>query len=291
MDKLIRLFNDNLSNKDINKEETNQEIIIKSSITENYNESFIKELFTKVQKLFKNNKDPRYPKKTHNLKINGNSIKLNIEINGIGYWLCNIENIKLKYNILSIHSLINNNLLNNSSNINFENNEILFSNEKDQFTSYMFISYKIVYPISDKELNNKLYSFNLKGLSFGEYINFCKSFVEIYIHISVKLNLIASDELFFVNESFPEEIKIKLNEFIKNIESLENIIKLNKQKVEEEENISKEKYSKNIEKLREELKNSDYALQNYLKEYHKKDDNWKIFAYTFMKYCPIRFEK
>jgi hypothetical protein len=291
MDKLITLFNDNLSNKDINNEETHQETIIKSTITNVYNEYFVKELFTKVQKLFKNNKDPRYPKKTHNFKINGNSIKLNIEINGIGYWLCNIENIKLKYSILSIDSLINNNLLNNSSNINFENNEILFSNEEDQFTSYLFVSYKIVYPISDKELNNKLYSFNLKGLSFEEYISFCKSFVEIYIHISVKLNLIASDELFFVNESFPEEIKIKLNELIKNIESLENIIKLNKQKVEEEENISKGKYSKNIEKLREELKNSDYSLQNYLKEYHKKDDNWKIFAYTFMKHCPIRLEK
>jgi hypothetical protein len=291
MNKIIEIFNNNLLNKEVIQQDTTQENFIKSAITDTNNESFVKEVFTKVQKLFKNNKDPRYPKKTHNFKINGNSIKLNIEINGIGFWLCKIENISLKYNILSIESLISNNLLNNSSNIKFENNEILFSNEEQEFTSYLFISYKLVYPISEKELNNKLYSYNLKGLSFNDYISFCKSFVEIYIHISVKLNLIACDELFFVDESFPEEIKIKLNDLIKNVEFLENIIKLNKQKVEEDEIINNGKYSKTIENLKEELKNSEYALQNYLKDYHKKDDNWVVFAYTFMKYCPVTFEE
>jgi hypothetical protein len=260
-------------------------------MTDIYDESFVKEVFTKVQKLFKNNKDPRYPKKTHNFKINNNPMKLNIEINGIGYWLCKIDNISLKYNISSMESMNSNNLLNNSSIIKFENNQLLFSNEESQLTSYLFVSYKIVYPISEKELNNKLYSFNLKGLNLNDYISFCKSFVEIYIHISVKLNLIETDELFFIDESFPEEIKIKLNDLIKNVKFLENIIKLNKQKVEEDEITNKGKYSKTIENLKEELKNSEYALQNYLKDYHKKDDNWKIFAYTFMKNCPIRLEK
>jgi hypothetical protein len=287
MNKIIEIFNNNLLNKELIQQDTTQENFIKSAITDANNESFVKEVFTKVQKLFKNNKDPRYPKKTHNFKINGNFIKLNIEINGIGFWLCNLENISFKYNISSIESLISNNLLNSSSNIKFENNEILFSNEEAQYTSYLFVSSKLVYPISEKELNNKLYSFNLKGVSVNNYISFCKSFVEIYIHISVKLNLIACDELFFIDESFPEEIKIKLNDLIKNVEFLENITKLNKQKVEEDEITNKGKYSKTIENL----KNSEYALQNYLKDYHKKDNNWKVFAYTFMKYCPVTFEK
>ena len=112
MENLIEIFNKNIDNFDNNKEnippinyELLQKNFIDSSLPENDDESFVKELFEKTQKFFRNNKDGRYPKKVHNLKIKSAPIKLTLKINGIGYWLCEMTNISLKYNTMSVFAI------------------------------------------------------------------------------------------------------------------------------------------------------------------------------------------
>jgi len=319
MDKFVTIFNKNIDNFDSNKENIppiNYELIqknfIESSLPENNDESFVKELFEKAQKSFRSNKDGKYPKKVHNFKIKGVSVKLTLKINGIGYWLCEMTNVSLKYNTMSVFALEQNKLLNENSlfsdiqeyDYKFENNKLYLSslnndeneNENDnkndndsKYTNVLFISYNLVYPISKYECNDKLYTINLKGLSFLDYINFTKSFVEVYIYISTRYRYISLDEIFYLNNNFPIDIIEKINKLKMDLQNIiDNILEISKKIENEEVDGKKLKYFE-LSVLKDNLQKLEYEFQDYLKIFHKNNDNWKVFAYAFMKNCPISF--
>lgn len=317
MEHLIEIFNKNIEEFDNNKEniepvnyELLQKNFIDSSLPENDDADFVKELFEKAQKSFRNNKDGRYPKKIHNLKIKGVAVKLTLKINGIGYWLCEMTNISLKYNTMSVFAMDQNKLLNENSlfnitkvdDCNFQNNKLYLSslnideNENQneysndfKYTNILFISYNLVYPVSKYECNDKLYTINLKGLSFLDYINFTKSFVEIYIYISTRYRYISVDEIFYINNNFPVDIIEKINKLKLDLQNIiDNILEISK-KIENEEIDGKKLKYFELSILKDQLQKLEYEFQDYLKVFHKNDDNWKVFAYTFMKNCPIIF--
>jgi len=313
MDHLIEIFNKNIDNFESNKENTppvNYEILqkkfIDSSLPENDDIDFVKELFEKAQKSFRNNKDGRYPKKIHNLKVKGIPIKLTIKINGIGYWLCEMTNISLKYNIMSVFSMEQNKLLNENSlfkitgvdDCNFQNNKLYLSslnidenenNNDFKYTNILFVSYNLVYPVSKYECNDKLYTINLKGLSFLDYINFTKSFLEVYIYISTRYRYISVDEIFYINNDFPIDIIEKINKLKLDLQNIiDNILEISKKIENEEVDGKKLKYFE-LNTLKDNLQKLEYEFQDYLKVFHKNDDNWKVFAYAFMKNCPVNF--
>ena len=313
MEHLIEIFNKNIEEFDNNKEniepvnyELLQKNFIDSSLPENDDADFVKELFEKAQKSFRNNKDGRYPKKIHNLKIKGAPIKLTLKINGIGYWLCEMTNISLKYNTMSVFAMEQNKLLNENSlfnikrvdDCNFQNNKLYLSslnideneNSNDfKYTNILFISYNLVYPVSKYECNDKLYTINLKGLSFLDYINFTKSFIEIYIYISTRYRYISVDEIFYINNNFPVDIIEKINKLKLDLQNIiDNILEISK-KIENEEIDGKKLKYFELSILKDQLQKLEYEFQDYLKVFHKNDDNWKVFAYTFMKNCPVNF--
>ena len=313
MEHLIEIFNKNIEEFDNNKEnidpinyELLQKKFIDSSLPENDDADFVKELFEKAQKSFRNNKDGKYPKKIHNLKIKGVPIKLTLKINGIGYWLCEMTNISLKYNTMSVFAMEQNKLLNENSlfnikrvdDCNFQNNKLYLSslnideneNSNDfKYTNILFISYNLVYPVSKYECNDKLYTINLKGLSFLDYINFTKSFIEIYIYISTRYRYISLDEIFYINNNFPVDIIEKINKLKLDLQNIiDNILEISK-KIENEEIDGKKLKYFELSILKDQLQKLEYEFQDYLKVFHKNDDNWKVFAYTFMKNCPVNF--
>ena len=313
MEHLIEIFNKNIEEFDNNKEniepvnyELLQKNFIDSSLPENDDADFVKELFEKAQKSFRNNKDGKYPKKIHNLKIKGVPIKLTLKINGIGYWLCEMTNISLKYNTMSVFAMEQNKLLNENSlfnikrvdDCNFQNNKLYLSslnideneNSNDfKYTNILFISYNLVYPVSKYECNDKLYTINLKGLSFLDYINFTKSFIEIYIYISTRYRYISVDEIFYINNNFPVDIIEKINKLKLDLQNIiDNILEISK-KIENEEIDGKKLKYFELSILKDQLQKLEYEFQDYLKVFHKNDDNWKVFAYTFMKNCPVNF--
>ena len=313
MEHLIEIFNKNIEEFDNNKEnidpinyELLQKKFIDSSLPENDDADFVKELFEKAQKSFRNNKDGKYPKKIHNLKIKGVPIKLTLKINGIGYWLCEMTNISLKYNTMSVFAMEQNKLLNENSlfnikrvdDCNFQNNKLYLSslnideneNSNDfKYTNILFISYNLVYPVSKYECNDKLYTINLKGLSFLDYINFTKSFIEIYIYISTRYRYISVDEIFYINNNFPVDIIEKINKLKLDLQNIiDNILEISK-KIENEEIDGKKLKYFELSILKDQLQKLEYEFQDYLKVFHKNDDNWKVFAYTFMKNCPVNF--
>lgn len=307
MEHLIKIFNKNIDKIDNNKENIppiNYELLhkkfIDSSLPENDDADFVKELFEKAQKSFRNNKDGRYPKKVHNLKIKGMPIKLTLKINGIGYWLCEITNVSLKYDTMSVFALDQNKLLNENSLFNLEgaDDSRIFMREQDflqsvennyKYTNILFISYNLVYPISKYECNDKLYTINLKGLLFLDYINFTKSFVEVYIYISTRYRYVSLDEIFYLNNNFPINIIEKINKLKIDLQNIiDNILEISKKIENEEVDGKKLKYSE-LSDLKDQSQKLEYEFQDYLKVFHKNDDNWKVFAYTFMKNCPISF--
>ena len=313
MEHLIEIFNKNIEEFDNNKEniepvnyELLQKNFIDSSLPENDDADFVKELFEKAQKSFRNNKDGKYPKKIHNLKIKGVPIKLTLKINGIGYWLCEMTNISLKYNTMSVFAMEQNKLLNENSlfnikrvdDCNFQNNKLYLSslnideneNSNDfKYTNILFISYNLVYPVSKYECNDKLYTINLKGLSFLDYINFTKSFIEIYIYISTRYRYISLDEIFYINNNFPVDIIEKINKLKLDLQNIiDNILEISK-KIENEEIDGKKLKYFELSILKDQLQKLEYEFQDYLKVFHKNDHNWKVFLYAFMKNCPVNF--
>ena len=284
MNRFTAVFTDELTNVLFEKKST--VVSLSYASTDEYDESFVSELFTKIKKSFQNNKNPRYPKNKISIKVKGQPIKITLEVNGLGYWLCKVVSIKLKYNIISIDDLKSKQLL-DKADFNINNNHIEIHSTEEFLTEYLYVSYNMVYPISENEVNTTIYTIGMKHTNFAEYISFCKSFIEIYIHVSTKYKYISLQELFLIDDSFPEIIKIKINELILILQDKINIIIEKEEKVVIEEEKNKIKYNWDLDKSKDELKESNLDFQRTIKSFHEKDDNWKVFAYAFIKICPI----
>lgn len=299
----LQCLTENLDNPIIKRnEEDDQKEIIKKSANADYSEDFVKELFGKIH-------DTRVKVGVHNKKKSFNytitikndnildnifgkkspteKIKVNfkIEIDALGYWLCKIDGILLNNNSISVDILDTVNIgCIDDKEYHYEDGQIIFKRSDLVKTEYLYVSHRLIYPISINEFNYTLMRSNKREFRYSEYIRYCKCDIEVIIYISTNYRLLSLDEIFFKSDLFPNEINNKIDE-IKNIVSL-RIPNLN----ELEEKARPKKNKNNYPFKSKEEEAYDQAVSEFfssIKTFFTKDDNWKVFAYAFIKKCPV----
>lgn len=299
----LQRLTENLDNPIIKRnEEDDQKIIIKNSSNDEYSEDFVKELFEKIhdtrvkvgvhnrKKSFnytitvKNDNilDNIFGKKSTNEKI---KVTLKIEIDGLGYWLCKISGIFLNNTSISVDELDTDNICCiDDKEYHYEDGQIIFKRSDLLKTEYLYVSHRLIYPISINEFNYTLMRSNKREFRYSEYIRHCKCDLEVSIYISTNYRFVSLDEIFFKSDLFPNEINNKIDE-IKNIVSL-RIPNLNE--LEEKAKAKKNKNDYPFKSKEEET--YDQAVSEFfssIKTFFNNGDNWKVFAYTFIKKCPV----
>jgi hypothetical protein len=299
----LQRLTENLDNPIIKRnEEDDQKEIIKKSANSEYNEDFVKELFQKIhdtrvkvgvhnrKKSFnytiaiKNDNvfDNIFSKKSTNEKI---KVTLKIEIDGLGYWLCKISGIFLNNTSISVAELDNINIgCIDDKEYHYEDGQIIFKRSDLLKTEYIYVSHRLIYPISVNEFNYTLWRSNKREFRYSEYIRYCKCDIEVSIYISTNTRSLSLDEIFFKSDLFPSEINNKIDE-IKNIVSL-RIPNLN----ELEEKAKAKKNKNNYPFKSKEEEEYDQAVSEFfssIKTFFHNGDNWKVFAYAFIKKCPV----
>lgn len=292
----LQSLTENLGNPIIKRnEEDDQKKIIKKSSNDEYSEDFVKELFEKIHdtrvKVGVHNRkksfnytiaiknDNIFGKKSTNEKI---KVTLKIEIDGLGYWLCKISGIFLNNTSISVAELDNINI--GGEEYHYEDGQIIFKRSDLLKTEYLYVSHRLIYPISINEFNYTLMRSNKREFRYSEYIRHCKCDLEVIIYISTNYRFVSLDEIFFKSDLFPNEINNKIDE-IKNIVSL-RIPNLNE--LEEKAKAKKNKNDYPFKSKEEET--YDQAVSEFfssIKTFFTKDDNWKVFAYAFIKKCPV----
>jgi hypothetical protein len=299
----LQYFSENLDNPFIKRnEEDDQKEIIKKSSNSEYNEDFVKELFqkihdTRVKVGINNNKksfnytitvkndnilDNIFGKKIPDKKI---KVNLKIEIDALGYWLCKIDGILLNNSSISVDELYTVNIGSiDDKEYYYEDGQIIFKMSDLLKTEYLYVSHRLIYPISINEFNYTLMRSNKREFRYSEYIRYCKCDIEVIIYISGNTRSLSLDEIFFKSDLFPSEINNKIDE-IKNIVSL-RIPNLN----ELEEKAKAKKNKNNYPFKSKEEEEYDQALSEFfssIKRFFNNGDNWKVFAYAFIKQCPL----
>jgi hypothetical protein len=284
-----------------NEEDDQKEIIKKSSNTE-YSEDFVKELFEKIHdtrvKVGVHNKkksfnytitvkndnilDNIFGKKSTNEKI---KVTLKIEIDGLGYWLCKISGIFLNNTSISVDELDTDNIgCIDDKEYHYEDGQIIFKRSDLLKTEYLYVSHRLIYPISINEFNYTLMRSNKREFRYSEYIRHCKCDIEVIIYISTNYRFVSLDEIFFKSDLFPNEINNKIDE-------IKNIVSLRIPNLNELEEKAKPKKNKNDYPFKsKEEEEYDQAVSEFfssIKAFFTKDDNWKVFAYAFIKKCPV----
>ena len=270
-----------------------QDWYIKNATNDEYNEAFVTELFNKLKKTFQTKKSPCSTKSSYSYKMKDTKITLKILYNNIRFWFCSIDNIKLRYNTATIESLEHELLLNQNISINnieqsSSNKMIYLDNNNKYYTNYYVVSYNLVYPVSYEELGKPIYRPVFRNNCLSSFIDSCKSDIHIITHIKVKNNLVDLDELFYINDNYPQEIKDKIINF-------KNLYKIKKDNIDQLEETLKERLKDNQLKynerftLEESLSKAKTDMYNYFKSFFEIKNNWKIFIYAFIKDCPISF--
>jgi hypothetical protein len=292
----LQSLTENLGNPIIKRnEEDDQKKIIKKSSNDEYSEDFVKELFEKIHdtrvKVGVHNRkksfnytiaiknDNIFGKKSTNEKI---KVTLKIEIDGLGYWLCKISGIFLNNTSISVAELDNINI--GGEEYHYEDGQIIFKRSDLLKTEYLYVSHRLIYPISINEFNYTLMRSNKREFRYSEYIRYCKCELEVSIYISTNYRFLSLDEIFFKSDLFPNEINNKIDE-IKNIVSL-RIPNLND--LEEKAKPKKNKNDYPFKSKEEEI--YDQALSEFfssIKTFFNNGDNWKVFAYAFINKCPV----
>lgn len=292
----LQRFTENLDNHIIKRnEEDDQKEIIKKSANSEYSEDFVKELFQKIHdtrvKVGVHNKkksfnytitikndnilDNIFGKKIPTKKI---KVNLKIEIDALGYWLCKIDGILLNNSSISVDELDTVNIgCIDDKEYYHEDGQIIFKRSDLVKTEYLYVSHRLIYPISINE-------FNKREFRYSEYIRYCKCDIEVSIYISSNIRLLSLDEIFFKSNLFPSEINNKIDE-IKNIVSLRipNLNELGEK--------AKPKKNKNDYPFKSKEEEAyDQAVSEFfssIKTFFNNGDNWKVFAYAFIKKCPV----
>ena len=292
----LQSLTENLGNPIIKRnEEDDQKKIIKKSSNDEYSEDFVKELFEKIHdtrvKVGVHNRkksfnytiaiknDNIFGKKSTNEKI---KVTLKIEIDGLGYWLCKISGIFLNNTSISVAELDNINI--GGEEYHYEDGQIIFKRSDLLKTEYLYVSHRLIYPISINEFNYTLMRSNKREFRYSEYIRHCKCDLEVSIYISTNYRFVSLDEIFFKSDLFPNEINNKIDE-------IKNIVSLRIPNLNELEEKAKAKKNKNDYPFKsKEEEEYDQAVSEFfssIKTFFTKDDNWKVFAYAFIKKCPV----
>lgn len=285
-----------------NSSEEMQEYFINSSVSDDYDYSFVKELFEKICKSFqtKDRKKIYNPKPSFSYKINKIKkipVKTKLILNSIGfhllemnielpYYSCNIGSLNYMEHFLEENATISvNKLLNDPS-----ESIIKINNKKIQYTNCLYVSWNLIFPVCKHDYFYTKHILSFNGRTLSKYYFHIKNDQEMYMQYTCKIRRFPLDEIFFNHPSFPILIQEKIFEF-KNmcIPKMKNILELDIIAKNSKSSKYDDMYDEYTSPEEENLKMAERDFLDFFKSYYNKDDHWKIFLYMNIKELVIYF--
>lgn len=264
--------------------------INKSASTPNFELEKVNELFRliliDIRKRPKNSVKKIYK---YLIKLKNGCIKIKLDIIYFNnyYFLCKVYNAKFYCDGLYLSSFLSDkNSILGTLDISFDKTnkcsivKLTQSVSNNLETDYLIVTKNfLIYPVHIDDFSNN--RFFLKK-TFSEYLLFCQDVIYVCYYILMKLEEEESIyEILYCHDSFPNNIKCKIKSLYivleLHINSFKKFIKEYKDSNLTSDNINDyENFNKKKNIIFHEFKIS-------LTTFYQNNDNWKVFAYAFMK--------